>query len=543
MIFDRQDGRAAINQIRDALSDVMLEFGAPRDPAWAGQYLVSTLPAGRFVIYGAGTQSEALIAALDVRPDVEIVGFVDRRATVLGSFQGRPVFPPERVSEFTCDGVIVSHLRHERSMIEKLFAVGVRSDQIFPIYTNMDFARWSAARFSNRLAEIQTDRIRYLVITCAESTWSLLTNRELATILPPSETLHLYFGRAESLEIDDPEAAFIVFDIKQSLQGLEAIIAATDPVSVYVKSSVYHYGQFLGAYLKIRYPRLIVVQEMYDQALLLTDHKLAYGYDYDETERALLRAAERASFDCCDLVVTKNGGEAWAKLAEPFLAPWVTYFPRVTAQVAPPCVANGDEVCRIVFAGTLPRPEAYDKGSDQLDMCYTEMIERMSPDRRYQIDLYNGAHRYPGHDETFAAYRKRYPVDGVIRYFSAVSLLELRDLLCRYDYGWHVMHESLGTVEPVSRVGIGNKFTTYLQAGLPVVIDTGFEYMARLISTFGAGLVVGPENMVRLHDHLLEFDGVKFRPGVEALLAYMCQVNRSSIERVRVVMLGKHNNP
>jgi hypothetical protein len=540
MITAFPDADAALATVRQAEGEWMVEFGAPRDPDLVGRYLASTLPAGRYVIYGAGTQSERLLAALETRSDVEITGFLDRRAAALPMFHGRPVVAAEQLATLSCDGFILSHYWHERSMRDRLLALGVAADRITAIYSDQGFARWSLDAFRDRIEALPIREIRHLVVTCAESQWSLLSNADLARFLPSDHTLHAYFGRPEAFAGNRVDRVFPTIDLHQSLLALNTLIEAAKPRSIYLKSSVYHHGQFLGAYLKLRYPAIRVVQEMYDQALLLTDYKLIHGFDYDAPALIRLRAAERVAFERCDLVVAKNGGSAWQSILAGFAAPSATYFPRVTGKAVPaPPPPDPEARCRIVFAGTLPPPSSYAEGREQLDISYTAMFERMPSDDRFRVDLYNGAHMYPGHDETYAAYRAMFPPDGNMRYFPALSLAELQATLPKYDYGWHVLHENLHAVEPVSRVGIGNKFTTYLQAGLPVLTDSGFDFMVELIETHGAGLVVAPDAVAAdLKERLAGTDVARFRPGVIDLVQHMARVNAETETRIAGVMLG-----
>ncbi|MDR6774189.1 hypothetical protein [Azospirillum sp. BE72] len=525
-IMAGQDIKAAFQKTIPALKS---DYGAPRDEALIAEFLREQLPAGRYAIYGAGTLGGYLFGTLSDRPGIIIQSFLDKRALQISNFCGRSVVLPDEAANLDVDGIIVMHHHQERSMIAALRRSGVPDARIVPAFSGSAFIQWALQR---RLPQIDMWRhqgIEHLVVTCADAQWSLLRDAELASHLPPDRTLHAYFGRSEPVQHKTLDTVFPMIDLGLSLVLLDALVSALSPRTLYVKVSAHYGGQFLGAYLKARFPDCLVIQEMYDQALMLTDEKLRVGYDYDANDIARIRIAELASMQICDLVITKNGGHLWDEACRDLQAPQAIYFPRIEElppqgnQTAPGALLG------VVFAGTLPRLATGSQGSDHPDMRYVEMVQRIELTGRVFIDLYNAAHRFPGHDAFFAPYREVFGPDGYIRYHSGLPFDAMKRHLSSFHFGWHVMHNGdPAFVEPVSRVGIGNKFTTYLNCGLPILIDPDFEYMADLVSSYDAGLVVGSTDLDDLEDTLLKADHAALLRGVQRLTDMMRSRNSTT---------------
>lgn len=514
-----QDIEAAF---QESLPALMKDYGAPRDEALIAAFLRERLSVGRYAIYGAGTLGGGLFRSLSDRPGIVVQFFLDKRAAEIGSFCDRPVVLPDKAARLDIDGIIVLHHHRERDMIAALRGVGVPDARIVPAFSGAAFIEWSLRRSLPQIDKWRNQGIKHLVVTCADAQWSLLRDVELASVLPPDQTLHAYFGRSEPIRHKTLDTVFPMIDLGLSLTLLDALVLALSPSNLYVKVSAHFGGQFLGAYLKARFPACVVIQEMYDQALMLTDEKLRIAYDHNAESIARIRIAELVSMQICDLVITKNGGHAWEEACRDLQAPQAIYFPRIEEQLPQGKKAVSEAPLGIVFAGTLPRLAIANQGSDHQDMRYVEMLQRMEPTGSLRVDLYNAAHRFPEHDAFFAPYREKFGPDGSVRYHAGLPFDEMKRRLSSFHFGWHVMHNGDPTfVEPVSRVGIGNKFTTYLTCGLPILIDPDFEYMADLVGAYGAGLVIEPSDLVGLEGALLKADHGSLFGGVQRLTSMM----------------------
>ncbi|MDE1145083.1 MAG: hypothetical protein PW843_00485 [Azospirillaceae bacterium] len=528
------DGKATLAAFAQALPTLQRLYSAPRDQQTLAAWARERLPAGRYVIYGAGTMGATLCQAVSDRSDVEIQGFLDRRAQDIGEFCGRPVLPPEAASAQVVDGILVLHHHRGQSIAAALHQLGCAPSHIRDVLADPDYVAFALAQHMPEIRSWQGRGIEHLVVSCAEPQWSLLRDCELDA-LPRDKTLHVWFGRPESPQAGRLDDHFPLFDAHLSLTLLDALIRSLPLRSVYVRVSAHFAGQFLSGWLKLRHPDIVVVQEMYDQTLMLTDEKLMRAYDCDAEDIYLARLSELASLELCDLVLVKNGGLLWEDACHGLGAPQCLIYPRVDLPLP---VAGTPDPEAIIFAGTLPIPSTVDQESDHLDMRYVEMIQRLPADSGLRIDLFNAAHRLPGHDALFAPYHALAGAGQLLRYHPGLPFDRMIQRLPDYGWGWHIMHGDEADAEPVSRVGIGNKFTTYLACGLPVLIDPQFQFMADLVRAYGAGLVVAPADLPTLPQRLGAVDREHLRLGGQRLIAMMRAVNATSRGHVMTLLAG-----
>ena len=75
----------------------------------------------------------------------------------------------------------------------------------------------------------------------------------------------------------------------------------------------------------------------------------------------------------------------------------------------------------------------------------------------------------------------------------------------------------------------------YLMAGLPVIVDTYFEYQAELIQEFNAGIIIEPENMNNLAEIIKNTDPTPLRQGVRDLRLYMMNENAKTFAQLQAL--------
>jgi len=77
-----------------------------------------------------------------------------------------------------------------------------------------------------------------------------------------------------------------------------------------------------------------------------------------------------------------------------------------------------------------------------------------------------------------------------------LSQEKLTPELSKYDYGtWLGYYDS--TAKTITR-GMGNKFSTYIEAGIPLIQFKNHEYIASLTKKYGTGIVIGFEDLKKL---------------------------------------------
>lgn len=109
----------------------------------------------------------------------------------------------------------------------------------------------------------------------------------------------------------------------------------------------------------------------------------------------------------------------------------------------------------------------------------------------------------------FAAWRElgaRYPH---FRILNGVAPDRISEAICRHDFG--LLHNSLDwSVLRCRRSKIAlqmpNKFYTYMEAGIPVLVDSEFAYPAELVREHGLGLVLSKAELPNAAEHMAAFD-------------------------------------
>ncbi|WP_109105511.1 radical SAM protein [Azospirillum sp. TSO35-2] len=118
---------------------------AQHDEASAIDFVCTSLPAGRIMVYGAGTHTARLMDALaQQRPDVSVTTVLDRNASLTGEFRGCALRPPNWAVTGEADWIVVAHPLWEMDMIEVLLSHGMATEKLFSVYSNPDFAAYTS---------------------------------------------------------------------------------------------------------------------------------------------------------------------------------------------------------------------------------------------------------------------------------------------------------------------------------------------------------------------------------------------------------------
>lgn len=110
------------------------------DEAAAIDFVCTRLPAGRVMVYGAGSHTARLMSALESRSDVVITAVLDRNASNVGEFRGCALRPPNWAVSNEVDYVVVAHPAWEADMIEVLLSHGLPTEKLFQVYSRPNFA-------------------------------------------------------------------------------------------------------------------------------------------------------------------------------------------------------------------------------------------------------------------------------------------------------------------------------------------------------------------------------------------------------------------
>lgn len=468
------DKRTCMRQAKQSLGEIERLYGAPRDPALVESFLSSQIPEGRLLVYGAGTHTPPVLDVLRRQPRSTIVGVVDRMAEQLESFEGYDVFTPQEAIRLNYDYILLSHGTYEDEMLELLLALGVSAQQIIPIYIHPAFHEFANRMVPERFRRLAGRRVDTLIVSCTPTV--VVPDWELAAIFPPDRTLNLHLGRPDSF---DPSGLFETLDLHESLHDLSWIIRETQPKSIYIRSIAYK--NYLGYWVKQRFPKITVIHELYDHAIVWRDHDLERLFGLTKRTIARLRLTEYAGAQVCDLIISKRGGPDWASVLEGSSAPYRLFFPMMR-DIGAPIDPNPRG---LVYAGFLPAPAFLAQFKNGYD--FLSIMQEVCGKQGIEASLYNAAHLGPDADRIYAAYLDAYR-DGLLKYRRRLPYEALLQEMQGFSYGW--LCDKVHEFQADRYVGICNRWTGYVSAGLPVIIDAGWRLMADLTRSYGAGLIV-----------------------------------------------------
>jgi len=235
-----------------------------------------------------------------------------------------------------------------------------------------------------------------------------------------------------------------------------------------------------------------------------------------------------------DLVISKRREIFWPPGLGTAGAPYRHYFggmPPASPSQAPPHSA-ADAAIRILYAGILPRPDQ--QSAHPSDYDFLPLLERLAADGAFQVGLYNQMHDSPDQDRSFQNYIDRYRT-GHVRYHRRVPYDKLLEEATSFHFGW-LCRQAGDERIPDTRLVFGQRFTGYVFAGLPVLVDPGWEAMAELTTRFGAGLVL-PEaaDAETVAGRIAGADLPALKRGVAALRDYMTKHNIDVLETIRQI--------
>ncbi|WP_148293811.1 hypothetical protein [Azospirillum sp. B4] len=449
--------------------------GPPRDSDLAERFCRTALPAGRVLLYGAGTHSAWLVDVLRGVQGVDAVGVLDRLAGSVTEFKGLPVHAAATAAQLRADYVLIAHTSFEQEMVTALAATGYPRDRIRTLYSDPAYATLAAERIAALAAQVDGG-VDHLVVTSARS--EIIPDALLARMQGDGTAVQVFVGRADGLPVDE---VFRVVDVRESVAALKQMVQRLRPRTIYVRTIIYK--NFLLPLLKHWSPTSVVVGEPYDFTILWSEADLGLLFGLDAHTIRMLRLSEQLAGCTLDLMVSKRDGAGWRDLAAAWARPSLQYFPAVKRPVGP--LMSPGSAGDLVYAGFFPAAsflKTFRSGYN-----FVPLLAEVCRQGGLRGDLYNSGHM-PGAagDGLFADYLTGLPAP--VRYHPRQPYDEMLRLLSGSRYGWLCDHRD--RFQGDREVGVCNRWTGYVSAGLPSLIDRDWTLMADLTRRYGAGLVV-----------------------------------------------------
>ncbi len=373
------------------------------------------------------------------------------------------------------------------------------------------------------------------IINTANAPWRVVPDTSLRALCPPERTAEFFFSPKGHPCQTPAVGDWPVTDCGRNLDRLLAELARHNPAVIYLRTSPHTQSEFLASHLHEQHGKARILHEFYDMSALFSDGFLRRHSGYDDEA---CRAARLGTYHAArhgQLLIGKVGGAQWEKLVGAIPADAVTFFPlpdndppEVSAKVEVPV----DRPLRLAFAGSMTAWEILRPGEGVPGANFLRFFEAATAAGTAEVTIFNAAHRTGEQDSDarFQPLMERYgAATGPIRYYRALDQDRLLAAFADFDLGLCCSHYPEDRVEPLSRSVMANRFAGYLAAGLPVIVDNRFEFMADLITRFEAGIVIAPEAMADLPDRLRTQSLSALRAGATRLRDHLSAQNRDTL--------------
>ncbi len=238
-------------------------------------------------------------------------------------------------------------------------------------------------------------------------------------------------------------------------------------------------------------------------------------------------AMEACLFRKADGIVHRLSGDLIAGLQSRYrsLAPTL-YFPPwpTTAFCAFSENRLSDETGRhhVVYAGAV-HPDSTDPALSSIGNLSETIGKLLS--QGVAVDLYLDPHRsiFESRDD-YASWFQLDDAYDIFRMFEGVPPQELPNVLSRYDYGLLALEihpDALNNLANVLDGAIGTKVFSYLEAGLPVLVDCNAKFVAGFLKEYGVGLPVYKDDL----KDLAAFFSTADKAGLQANVRRFCSEN------------------
>lgn len=488
------------------------------------QYHIDTLLPGHYWVAGAGLQGMELVQALARRDDVQIMGFIDRKAHLYNGYGGLPVVPAGETHGLS---IIVANRVWEQDILDDLIVLGIPPDQLIPTYTAERFVNWA----SQTLAGLPVAKSLDTLIIRDTSRIGLIPEKILQDVFPAKGSFVIY---TSSHPYDSSSNIYQSSSSQLGLSHIMHVIERYQPKTVLLATMPHFNDWALALCRPDRNWRFIF--EPNDLTLVYGD-ALRELVPMSQEHLDRCRLAEAWALRYADATVTNCQGPQWERLLDKIGGRALSYFsgprgkPAAASSQAEIPTFDANVKLRILYAGGIPQNHL--RFSWTTDYRFLPALTALARQDNITVDIFNAYHSQPEHDHYYRDIMEL--ADMGLQYFRARPFDEILSQ-ASYDFGW--LHRGDIPRRQTGETGAGNdilvlnkRFTSYLAAGLPLIIDDQLDSMAELVEQFRAGIVLptGKLNTEELAEQLRQADRVALRAGVQRLYAHIAATNTKTL--------------
>ena len=118
-------------------------------------------------------------------------------------------------------------------------------------------------------------------------------------------------------------------------------------------------------------------------------------------------------------------------------------------------------------------------------------------------------------NQKYLALKKKYPSLSLMQH---INNPKLQQVISNYDFGLQLHDFSkTGHNKIFELTSFGNKFFTYLEAGLPIIVNSELKWNSEWVNTFNTGISIPFKNIVELPRIISEYDIQKAKKNISIL--------------------------
>ncbi len=260
--------------------------------------------------------------------------------------------------------------------------------------------------------------------------------------------------------------------------------------------------------LAIKVGKVPVVYDLYDSKVV------TYGKDNLPFRFRNEFETEKFCFENADGIVTKSPEIEYLKKFFRIKAPTILFqdccLDELMMNKEIERASKKDDELHLVYVGGVA-PMSYPKetagGTQFLD------IAKVLASQRIHFHIYPS----PYHRQLYPQYYRFMRTNSYFHIHNPASIKKLAKEISCYDYGLYLI--DYGNVPLVTnekqKTGTGNKIASYLEAGLPIIVNSGLEYESKRVERAGIGLVINMKDIPMLRSILQSVDYEKLIKNVE----------------------------
>lgn len=374
---------------------------------------------------------------------------------------------------------------------------------------------------------------RMVIVNTANPPWSVIDSAQLVDTWADVAVEELYFSPVQDPFWPDSISGSVQVMPDEDL--LLSKLVATDPDSVYLRVSPHTHSEYLVATIRaaLRDTRLIV--EFYDTSMQFPPEELLHLHGNEPDAMGMALKGCEVAVNEADALVVKMGGDAFEDWKRVIKTPVISFFPSVTAKPCREAKLPGSSR-HSVYAGSVmsDSDEAVSVGREP-----RAYLDRIVESSSCELTVINAAHSAQSGVEHSALQSRYERVHKRSFYLPRKSRADLvAAFLTKYDVGLCCGHGRPDGIGDAIRSRLPNRMMTYIEAGLPVVIEDAFEYAAAFIQDYDAGAVIKTGDFNALPNVIMTLPLIKNQRGVSDLKAMMISKNLTALYDLKRRLFG-----